>query len=135
MPPKIHDIIISLSARADMDARKDTGVTRRSFAELVEEHAMREGISATLVETSSVVDNLKSGNWYREAGVRIELHGVSKPIVRKLWDHVRLRKRVECAHVRVLDGSFAGCVLDYLSPSLCTGADAQRGRLVRSRSF
>ena len=75
--------------------------------------------TGTAVDTLSSVQN---GNAYgEEAGVMLKIHKVTKPQVRDLlWPRLLLDFGLTCAYVE--EQNFAGCILDWLQPSVCPGS-------------
>ena len=60
-----------------------------------------------------------------ESGCRITSTVNSRSDISKIWDIVGGVDNVRCGHLKV-DGSYSGCVLDYLRTSLCPGAASSK---------
>ena len=79
--------------------------------------AMRDlGVCGDVTPNISVVD----GNY--ERGCRVVV--ASQPHARHaqdLWETLRTRHALTCAHVRIGDDPTSGCVLDVFRPSACPG--------------
>jgi hypothetical protein len=62
--------------------------------------------------------------WKRvlEPCLEVQLWNVTQDQVAQFWENLRQKCNVHCAHICNNDGSKAGCILDYLRPSLCPTA-------------
>ena len=78
------------------------------------------GIAASVTPNHTVQCNRTS--CWRENGCRV-LHSFEhKPEVARLWDTLRSRFGLGCAHLSI-PGQYHGCVLDFLRPSGCPGGE------------
>ena len=76
-------------------------------------------LMGTAHKTVSSVDD-DAGCWRSEAGIELDLHGVQKAdVCERLWPLLQQRFGLECAHVRLRNGQFAGCIYDWMRPSAC----------------
>jgi hypothetical protein len=76
-------------------------------------------LGGTATKTLSSVDD-EQGCWCAESGIKLELHGVSKEdVCERLWPLLKQRFHLECAHVRLCNGHFSGCIFDWMRPSAC----------------
>ena len=43
-----------------------------------------------------------------------------KPVLKYAWNKLQYENKLTCGHLKI-EGKFSGCILDYLTPSLCPG--------------
>ena len=72
-------------------------------------------IEATIFETLSSVEF--DDDFVIETGVSIDIYKQEKEGIKKLWDALRKRFDLSCAHIKTHD--FSGCIFNYLRPSEC----------------
>jgi hypothetical protein len=69
---------------------------------------------------TSVTSNI-STQPHIEYGCRLTQSIESKEDIRKIWTIIEKKYDFKCGHLKV-DGSYDGCILNYLRPSLCSNA-------------
>ena len=85
--------------------------------EHVVQNLLRAGIMASVTQNHSVVCDA-TDKCRIESGCRIVFNRISRDELRDAWQMLRANHTLDCAHLNV-PTVFAGCVYDFLQPSVC----------------
>lgn len=72
------------------------------------------------VLSSTTVQNISTVGGKKENGCVVTLHDTSRRQLRSVWQHIRDRHDLSCAHVLV-DNTFSGCIYDFIRSTACPG--------------